>query len=103
MLHGVGATRIVDRLEEAGLVRRETSPTDRRVIYAPTTEAGGPLSDGACRCSTRACCEHDVFLGFPGNRESAQEELDRAAARTAIVSFHFSNGRPRELGRSRAR
>jgi hypothetical protein len=39
-----------------------------------------------------------VSLGFPGNRESAQEELDRAAARTAIVSFHFSNGRPRELG-----
>lgn len=50
-----------------------------------------------------ACREHDVFLGFPGNRESAQEEIDRAAARTAIVSFHFSNGRPRELGRSRAR
>lgn len=42
----------------------------------------GPSSDGACRCSTRACCEHDVSLGFPGNRESAQEELDRAGRPT---------------------
>jgi MarR family transcriptional regulator, 2-MHQ and catechol-resistance regulon repressor len=35
-----GLTRAVDRLEEAGLVRREACPTDRRGAYAVLTELG---------------------------------------------------------------
>lgn len=35
-----GATRFVDRLEAAGLVTRETCPTDRRVFYLGLTEEG---------------------------------------------------------------
>jgi DNA-binding MarR family transcriptional regulator len=35
-----GATRFVDRLERAGLVARETCPTDRRVFYLGLTEEG---------------------------------------------------------------
>ncbi len=35
-----GLTRCVDRLEEAGLVRREACDTDRRVAYAMLTAAG---------------------------------------------------------------
>ena len=103
MLLGVGATRIVDRLEEAGLVRRETSPTDRRVTYAATTEAGQALFRRSMPVFDEGLLRARRVPRVAGNRESAQEELDRAAARTAIVSFHFSNGRPRELGRSRAR
>ena len=34
-------TRLVDRLETRGLLRRETCPEDRRVSYARSTEAGG--------------------------------------------------------------
>ena len=34
-------TRLVDRLETKGLLRRETCPEDRRVSYAILTEAGG--------------------------------------------------------------
>lgn len=35
-----GATQIVDRLEAAALVARESSATDRRLVYAAITAAG---------------------------------------------------------------
>ena len=35
-----GVTRLVDRLEREGLVRREASPEDRRGAYAVLTEEG---------------------------------------------------------------
>ena len=35
-----GLTRLVDRLEQAGLLRREPHPTDRRGAYAVLTPAG---------------------------------------------------------------
>lgn len=35
-----GLTRVVDRMEEAGLVRRERQPTDRRVIRVFITPEG---------------------------------------------------------------
>jgi DNA-binding MarR family transcriptional regulator len=35
-----GATRLVDRLEEAGYIERAACPTDRRVSWARLTDAG---------------------------------------------------------------
>jgi len=35
-----GVSRVVERLEKAGLVRREEAPEDRRGAYAVLTEAG---------------------------------------------------------------
>ncbi len=35
-----GTTRLVDRLQEAGLVRREHCKNDRRAVYVGITEAG---------------------------------------------------------------
>jgi DNA-binding MarR family transcriptional regulator len=35
-----GATRLVDRMEEAGLIKRETPPEDRRATYAVLTDKG---------------------------------------------------------------
>ena len=35
-----GTTRLVDRIEAAGLIRREACATDRRVAYAALTDAG---------------------------------------------------------------
>lgn len=35
-----GTTRLVDRIEAAGLIAREACPEDRRVSYAVLTEAG---------------------------------------------------------------
>src|SRR5437899_8133130 len=37
-----GMTKLVDRLEQAGLVRREPTPNDRRGAYAVLTAAGEP-------------------------------------------------------------
>ena len=39
-LSASGLTRAVDRLEAAGLVRREVCPSDRRGAFAVLTEAG---------------------------------------------------------------
>ncbi len=35
-----GTTRLVDRLEEAGLVERQLCPSDRRAIHVALTDAG---------------------------------------------------------------
>ena len=42
-----GLTRSVDRMEEAGLVRREACPSDRRVFYAVLTPKGRRRIEGA--------------------------------------------------------
>lgn len=41
VLSSSGVSRAVERLERAGLVRREEAPEDRRGAYAILTEAGG--------------------------------------------------------------
>lgn len=38
-----GLTRLIDRLEEAGYVRREACPTDRRGAHAVLTEEGAEV------------------------------------------------------------
>ena len=40
LLSKSGVTRLVDRMERAGLVKREHCPTDRRAMYATITPAG---------------------------------------------------------------
>ncbi len=40
LLSKSGVTRLVDRMESAGLVTRKPCPTDRRVVYAVVTPAG---------------------------------------------------------------
>lgn len=42
-----GTTRLVDRLEEAGLVARQHCENDRRAIWVVITEAGGAKLDDA--------------------------------------------------------
>jgi DNA-binding MarR family transcriptional regulator len=37
------ATRLADKLEEAGLIIRRTNPTDRRGVYVVASEAGADL------------------------------------------------------------
>jgi DNA-binding MarR family transcriptional regulator len=43
MLSRTGLTRLVDRLEREGLVRREAAPEDRRGSYVVLTAAGAAL------------------------------------------------------------
>jgi DNA-binding MarR family transcriptional regulator len=42
-----GTTRLVDRLEEVSLVRRENCPSDRRSVFVAITDEGNSKLDGA--------------------------------------------------------
>ncbi|WP_018347412.1 MarR family winged helix-turn-helix transcriptional regulator [Longispora albida] len=48
-----GVTRLVDRLEQQGLVEREPCPTDRRSSYAKITAAGAELIDSLAADSVK--------------------------------------------------
>src|SRR6476659_727465 len=54
-----GLTRSVDRMEQAGLVRRESCPSDRRVAYAVPTAEG----------------RHKIEAALPGHIQHLQECL----------------------------
>ncbi|HXV58509.1 MAG TPA: MarR family transcriptional regulator [Gaiellaceae bacterium] len=49
-----GITRLLDGLEEAGLVARAACPVDRRVVYAQLTDAGADLLAAASRAHVGA-------------------------------------------------
>ena len=53
-----GATRLVARLEEAGLVEREIPPDDRRATYAVLTQKGMETLESAEPALRRAVTEH---------------------------------------------
>ncbi|MGC1419054.1 MAG: MarR family transcriptional regulator [Acidimicrobiales bacterium] len=42
-----GTTRLIDRMEEAGLVQRQLCPTDRRAIHVAITDLGNAKLDSA--------------------------------------------------------
>src|ERR1035438_6515612 len=42
-----GTTRLIDRLEDAGLVERQLCPSDRRAIHVAITERGNAKLDSA--------------------------------------------------------
>lgn len=53
-----GVTRLVDRMEAAGLVAREPSPDDRRVTWAVITDAGREAFESAMPVHLRTIEEH---------------------------------------------
>ena len=68
-----GVTRLVDRLQERGLVVRAACPSDRRVVYAGLTEQGANVHDAAAPIFVSGLMEH------LGNRlDEAQVERLRA-------------------------
>lgn len=71
MIHPTSVTNLVDRLEDAGLVRRTAHPTDGRTTLAAITPAGRHL---VVRATQRVT---DVQLGLQGLDE---RELDQLSA-----------------------
>jgi MarR family 2-MHQ and catechol resistance regulon transcriptional repressor len=61
-----GTTRLIDRLEEAGLVERQLCPSDRRATYVALTEKGQARLD-------QAFAVHLAFLD-----QTLSERLDSA-------------------------
>lgn len=63
-----GATRLVARAEEDGLVRRETPPEDRRATYAVLTDAGRAAAERGYPAYERLVAEH--FHAFVTDEEA---------------------------------
>lgn len=64
-----GFTKVADRLVKAGLVRREPSDTDRRVIYATLTEHGVEVANHAR--TTCAAVLREIVLDPLGAQRAA--------------------------------
>lgn len=65
-----GLTRMVDRLEAAGYLRREHCAEDRRAVYAVMTDAGLEAREAAWRIYEPAIVEH--FARFLSEREATE-------------------------------
>jgi DNA-binding MarR family transcriptional regulator len=58
LLSKSGVTRLVDRMERAGLIERIACPTDRRVVWAQLTATGRETFDDAAPVAYRGVREH---------------------------------------------
>jgi len=97
-----GITRIVDRLERRGLVRRELSPNDRRSWLAVLTDTGyqrlrtelRPLLATIQRTllDPLADAQRDTFLQA---LRTLRDTLRPAAARVTPTGDHNAPGKPR--------
>jgi DNA-binding MarR family transcriptional regulator len=58
LLSKSGITRLIDRMENAGLIRREACPSDRRVVYARVTPKGKRMFGAAAPVHLRGVHEH---------------------------------------------
>src|ERR1700680_4287720 len=70
-----GLTRVIDRMEAAGLVRRERPPEDRRVVKVLLTPTGVDALNAARAIHRRGIQEHFVSHLDPAEREALAEML----------------------------
>ena len=70
-----GTTRLIDRLERAGLVARELCPSDRRAIYVVITLAGNVMLDEALR----------VHMDYLEEHVSSRLTCDERSALTSLL------------------
>jgi DNA-binding MarR family transcriptional regulator len=86
-----GLTRVIDRMEEAGLVRRERPGNDRRVIEVVLTEQGAAALQAA-----RVVHRRGIYRHFASHLdERAVAALSRQLEK---VSAHVRPLRPGRLG-----
>ncbi|MGK2851674.1 MAG: MarR family winged helix-turn-helix transcriptional regulator [Candidatus Limnocylindrales bacterium] len=79
MLSPSSLTRVVDRLVAGGLVGRDRSITDTRVVHATLTDAGRARVRAAARTHLRGIRAH--FTGL-----LTEEQLDEVAATLGVVA-----------------
>jgi DNA-binding MarR family transcriptional regulator len=84
-----GLTRVIDRMEAAGLVRRERPPADRRVVRVVLTPTGLETLAAARVVHRRGILEHFV----------AQVDEDELAALAATLEKVREHVRPLRPGR----
>ena len=69
-------TRVVDRLVEGGLVTRDRSATDNRVVHASLTDAGRKRVRAAARTHLRGIREHFTALLTNDQLRAAADALE---------------------------
>jgi DNA-binding MarR family transcriptional regulator len=83
-----GLSRLVDRIEEAGLVRRQACPGDRRAIHVVLTDEGGRMLDEMWPVYARGIADH--FLPALGEHactlRKAMESVAESVRRPALKS-----------------
>jgi DNA-binding MarR family transcriptional regulator len=72
MVHPAAVTNAISKLEQRGLVRRQMSPDDRRVVLAAITEDGRALADDATAALNQAA------FGLPGLTQQQAAEMTAA-------------------------
>ena len=72
MVHPAAVTNAIARLEQRGLVQRQMSPEDRRVVLATITAAGRSLAEEATDALNQAS------FGLPGLSEEQAAEVAAA-------------------------
>jgi DNA-binding MarR family transcriptional regulator len=83
-----GLSRLIDRMEKAGLVRRESCPSDRRGTFAALTEEGAT----ALQLAT------PVFLdGFERHVASHLSDADVGALQAALGKVLEANDEPPDV------
>jgi DNA-binding MarR family transcriptional regulator len=88
LLSKSGLSRLVDRMEEADLVRRESCPSDRRGTFAVLTSRGASALEAAT----------PVFLdGFERHVARHLSDADVRALQTALGKVLEAHGRPASL------
>jgi DNA-binding MarR family transcriptional regulator len=87
LLSRSGLTRVIDRMEEAGLVRRERSEKDRRAVYVFLTPQGSEALQAARTVHRRGIQEHFV-------QHLDQRELAALAQALENVRDHVRPLRP---------
>ncbi|MGQ3071059.1 MAG: MarR family winged helix-turn-helix transcriptional regulator [Ferrovibrionaceae bacterium] len=86
-LEPITISRLLDRMEEAGLISRRPHPTDRRIRLVSVTETAKPILD-----EFRVLVDelHEEVLGHLSAAERA-ELIDRLTAIRAILAEPTSN------------
>lgn len=79
LLSRSGITRLVDRLVAAGLVERQTCPTDRRGAYAVLTPEGRARLRRAAPVHLRGIVEHFAGHLDPGEVDAIRSGLEKVA------------------------
>ena len=79
MLSKSGLSRLVDRMEEAGLVRRESCPGDARGVMAALTDAGWQRLEEAAPTHVRGVRRCFVDLLAPDETAVLARSLGRVA------------------------
>lgn len=90
LLSKSGLTRLIDRIEEAGLVARAAVPGDRRSLYVELTPAGRRLA-----LEARGVVERLVEERFAAHLSDAELAGLRAARRGRWRGAHAPPGPPR--------